>query len=627
MAAMQEIKIPLGKVGDQTLLGTPDDYFQVIHDDYAARYLATIGVDATPINKQMVMRNMPLKDCEITASWSSRTSAVADYITVLPPQRRKVADTAAYETLNKGQKQQWYGLAEQLHVALPKTAARTIVIKDDAEDEEEFSLAANAVKTAIADQKKNRDAVETKKELESQLRDLAQRNEILSQVLQKFGWTGTGSMPAEFMDKLQELDSDLAPKRTAAALQRKMQQLVAEGGDDDLEKEFLKVRKKQSGTDTKGAPVDELGEERQKRREKELELLKQKFILPFCCEHPAAEGGGTVLTSWHQPHLQGELKLEVPDLLRQEVLQPINVTLDDIRKELSRLVMDLPLELLTARRHEKTFYEELRGELGSTRIVRLAGLISHFLYWNIFGFLHKERQLPETSKQSLFLTIHELWSSMEAGHKENPLGVSYVIPVSMLTLKWTVERCFGIQYPKFTADNALAQSLIDRTNVLFMRLFDPDCRFARFGAFDGTLRAIKLTRKLGLIQSQNGQGVTRRSLNKQHRATPLVHSVMKEGGCIDPKTRALFERTTKTPKTIGVRRNPSPPSPVVARRPQQEQKMDEWKRIKLFNIALSRLQPAVEDDLATPLKSGASTDVKLPSLGKSKTRSGALSAR
>merc|ERR1711904_566051 len=99
---------------------------------------------------------------------------------------------------------------------------------------------------------------------------------------------------------------------------------------------------------------------------------------------------------------------------------------------------------------------------------------------------------------------------------------------------------------------------------------------------------------------------------------------MKEGGCIDPKTRALFERTTKTSKTTGVRRNPSP---VVARRPQQEQKMDEWKRIKLFNIALSRLQPAVEDDLATPLKSAASTDVKLPSLGKSKTRSGALSAR
>merc|ERR1711904_83775 len=312
-----------------------------------------------------------------------------------------------------------------------------------------------------------------------------------------------------------------------------------------------------TGTDIKGAPVDELGEERRKRRERELEILKQKFILPFCCEHPAAEGGGTVLSSWHAPHLQGELKLDVPDLLRQEVLQPINVTLDDIRKELSKFVQEyLPLELLTARRQEKQFFEELRAELGSTRIVRLAGLISHFLYWNTLGYLHKEKQLPETSKQSLFLTIHELWSSMEAGHKENPLGVSYVIPVSMLTLKWTVERCFAIQYPKFTADNALAQSLIDRTNVLFMRLFDPDCRFARFGAFDGTLRAIKLTRKLGLIQSQNGQGVTRRSLHKQHRATPLVHSVMKEGGCIDPKTRALFDRTTKARKPIVVPGSP-----------------------------------------------------------------------
>merc|ERR1712025_1393670 len=134
------------------------------------------------------------------------------------------------------------------------------------------------------------------------------------------------------------------------------------------------------------------------------------------------------------------------------------------------------------------------------------------------------------------------------------------------------------------ADSGLAQQVMDRINVLFMRLFDPDCRFARFGAFDGTLKAIKLSRKLGLIQSQNGQSVVQRSLHKQHRATPLVHSVMKEGGCIDPKTRALFCRNTKNSKQAVVPGSPTsnkaikvppPPAPVTAHAPLQDQRMDD----------------------------------------------------
>lgn len=580
---MQEIKIPLRSVGENDV-GSADDYFKIIHDDYAARYLETIGVAATPVNKQNVMRNMPLKDCEIQASWSSRSSAVADYITILPPQRKKFTDHAAFETLNKNQKSQWYGIGEQLNVAPPKTRPRTIFVEDEAEEDAAKSSAAELAKKT------------------------------------KGGEQSFGRMDGEWQKVVDK--AVLGHVSTA---------------NDDLARELEFVRSQRS-IDVKGAPVDELGEERRKRRERELELLKQKFILPFCCEHPAAEGGGTVLSSWHAPHLQGELKLDVPDLLRQELLQPINVTLDDIRKELSKFVQEyLPLELLTARQTKgrENFFEELRGELGSTRIVRLAGLISHFLYWNTLGHLHEQRQLPETSKQSLFLTIHELWSSMEGGHKENPLGVSYVIPVSMLTLKWTVERCFAIQYTKFMADNGLAQQLIDRINVLFMRLFDVDCRFARFGAFDGTLKAITLSRKLGLIQSQNGQSVTRRSLHKQNRATPLVRSVMGDAGCVDPKTRALFCRSTKVSKPTVVPSSPAnskqvaapaPPAPVTARPPAE---MDEWKKVALFHVALSRLQPGFED--AGPGDKGSADEkVKLPALGKMskpKGNRGPLTAR
>jgi len=280
-----------------------------------------------------------------------------------------------------------------------------------------------------------------------------------------------------------------------------------------------------------------------------------------------------------------------------------------------------------ARPQSKIFFETLRLQLTSSRLSRLAGLLSHYLYWNTVGHVHHERQLPESSKHSLLLTIHELWSTLEAGQKDSPLGVSFMLPATMITLKWAVERCLTIQYPKFMVDEDLCQQVIDRINVLFMRLFDPDCRYAHFGALSGT-HSRHLVKNLELIQAAMGQSNTKRTLKMMNRATPLLRSLMKEGGCIDPRTRALMNRNDSEKH--------QPPQQ------NQQEQMENWKRVELYHVALKRLGPSLSEKglaILTPaqpqggthaLKGSQSTgallhnhrqhdNVKLPPVGKPKS--------
>eukprot|EP00413_Alexandrium_margalefii_P007211 CAMPEP_0204523920 /NCGR_PEP_ID=MMETSP0661-20131031/7101_1 /ASSEMBLY_ACC=CAM_ASM_000606 /TAXON_ID=109239 /ORGANISM="Alexandrium margalefi, Strain AMGDE01CS-322" /LENGTH=202 /DNA_ID=CAMNT_0051529647 /DNA_START=132 /DNA_END=736 /DNA_ORIENTATION=+ len=100
--------------------------------------------------------------------------------------------------------------------------------------------------------------------------------------------------------------------------------------------------------------------------------------------------------------------------------------------------------------------------------------------------------------------------------------------------------------------SALHQQIVDRINTLMMRLFDPDCFYARFGKFDGTGKAISLTRKLDMMASAKGHTGVKRLHGRTHRATPLVQSVVGGGGAgdaegsagkaCDSRTRAMLAR-------------------------------------------------------------------------------------
>jgi len=327
---------------------------------------------------------------------------------------------------------------------------------------------------------------------------------------------------------------------------------------DDLAAEFAKLG--QGGHDGRqgGArpPVSAAAHDvdidmRNEQLRHELADLKAKFVLPFACERPRKEGSFyKELVPWPA---DGPLDVEVPDKHCREAREPINIRLEQIRSSAVKWVNErMPLELLAAPRRDEQTLTTVRTALLQPQVAKLVGLLAHLAYWLILGSCRQEAdRLPEHALQSLFSAVQEEWSGFEGRHRGSPLGVSLVLPCLMLTLKCGVERCFEAQYREIMAESQLRQQLIDRINGLFMRLFDPDCVYARFGSFAGSRKALSLSRKLDLMASAQGHSGVKRLHGRSHRATPLVQAMLgaafaEEGGpsaASDAHTRAMLQRS------------------------------------------------------------------------------------
>merc|ERR1719265_2994916 len=164
-----------------------------------------------------------------------------------------------------------------------------------------------------------------------------------------------------------------------------------------------------------------------------------------------------------------------------EAKKPISLTTQELESEcFAYAVTRFPVELLTTRADIELF-AAIREQLVTEESVRLVGLLAHFLYWIVLEHIHEPSQrLPDQSKQSMVLTIQELWSLIQAParqrlgrrgellSKDGPAGISFVIPAFMLCLKRGVEWCFTTSYKFIALDPATLTQLIDQINVLFM---------------------------------------------------------------------------------------------------------------------------------------------------------------
>jgi len=280
----------------------------------------------------------------------------------------------------------------------------------------------------------------------------------------------------------------------------------------------------------------------------ELNMLKLKFIFPFACERPVGVSKKLEVVPWS---VDGPLDIKVSNSLRAEIHNPINVEPVDLKRNLDKWIdTDLPVELLMSR-NDSGICSEIRSFLKQPEVVQLTGLLVHLAYWVMFGSTRQQGQkrLSHHARQSLFVAVHELWSNFEKYHRNNPVGVNHKLPCLMLVIKHGIERCFEVQYPHVLADAATNQQLIDNINALLMRLFDPDCVYAGFGIFDGTLKARRLRRKLDRMLSMSGHSPIVRLRGQMHRSTQLVQSVL---GCgevapadssCDARTRALLVKS------------------------------------------------------------------------------------
>jgi hypothetical protein len=335
------------------------------------------------------------------------------------------------------------------------------------------------------------------------------------------------------------------------------------------------------------------------------------------------------MVPWQSPELLAASQIQVPQEHLTELGQHLNVTTQEILEEIqSYAEKSFPLELLTARR-DPWLFAGIRERLESADFVRLIGLSAHLLYWTVFGHLHPpDKQLAESSRQSLVLTMQELWSRAceSAGHKMGRKADSsareFVIPVFMLMLKRSIEKVFTYQYRKVFTDQDIGESttaqLVDQINVMVMNLFDPDCAHSNFGALDTSMQAIKLWRKLHIIQMKLGLTPATRTLAREFRTTPMMLLLMHgdPSGPSNPKTRKLLQRSssdtvlaavaglppvaaqTKRPLDASELEHASPSPGRCAPTRQVRPNLERHRYAALHRTACSRLSAAGQQALA-----------------------------
>lgn len=558
-----EIEIPLTQLGPNEV-GDKQSMYKAIHEAYANSYLEALGVTPKEHLRKAVARGAPLESCEIEATWAN-DSSVADNLRIIQPLVCKEDATAAATSKVGSREGLQRGYTRYIGVqppTVPDVATLSQVVGNGGKSNlDTREAAARAREAALGNMK---------------IHDMA----------------ASERCNATLTQELETLRQKVRPGITEE-VEQSASMLLQWGADGD----------------------------------RELDALKKKFILPFAADKtPYGLPPHSVLVPWQSSELQNNPAIDVLDELVPIVSEPVSATLESIHVEASRFVKEkLPLELLTTRK-DPWLFAALRERLTSPEAIRLIGLLAHLLYWTVFNHLHPpQKRLPNSTRQSLTLTIQELWACMvepikasvgrrgELLARDGPSGICFVLPVFQLVIKRGMEHTFHQEFkPVFTDPDIgeeVAQKLVDQINVLIMNTFDPDCSYSNFGALDGSSEAIRLWRKLHVLQMKIGLTPAKKMLGREFRTTPMMLLLMncdgKDPG--NPKTRIhLLKSSSDTVlSTIGGTppRDPHPSRPLsgsglsgtgnmsIRETPLASAKphLDEARRATLFRTARRRL--------------------------------------
>lgn len=561
---IEEITIPFKSVRPKDLQG-PYDYYEEVVDAYTGKYLEELGVQPTVKLQRYVARHAPLENCRIEAAWGEQVhgSAITEQLRIMQPRA--------------------------VQPVVPQIVHGPELTLDKGVDALFFNRFC----------KENLDYVSTV-EPEIEAAGLGSLLEIEERKLR-----AKKSSDADFRSRAMR---DMLLEEAAAAKQNDMA----------LTSELEQVRLQVRPTNRSDDEDKETETEQRDRFAKELARLKRQFILPFACDKRMVAPERCIrVVPWQ--HLQSNQSIQVHRDFHAEALERIVVTLDEIKHECEMFAPKLPLELLT-HREDPALFVRVRSQLASSKAVRLTGLLSHLLYWVVFKHLHPDdQQLPEDSRQSLLVTVHDLWSTLMEPYRDFPMGVSLVIPAFCISLKQGMFRIFTSRYPSVFANNSdqiksdeLCEQLTDQINVLFMQLFDPDCVYARFGVLDSSKQAVRLWRKWDMALASQGQGPATRMITRKFRTTPAMNTLLGAectGRPGHPKTRRLLAKSASDPSMRSTASKAATKGGAVGQNSLKKPQMDELKQEALFKVACKNLSRKGME--ALPTGPGGNTAVRV----------------
>mmetsp|Transcript_19525 Transcript_19525/g.24139 ORF Transcript_19525/g.24139 Transcript_19525/m.24139 type:complete len:247 (+) Transcript_19525:960-1700(+) len=181
-------------------------------------------------------------------------------------------------------------------------------------------------------------------------------------------------------------------------------------------------------------------------------------------------------------------------------------------------------------------------EIKSDRIARLTGLVSHFVYWCVFGHIN-QMPLDDYHLKQLFISICQGMSQLQVHYSQKKERFStFIMPMILLAIRVEMEVILKVNYPQFMEVKANEEKAMRLVNGVITELLDPKIYYSRFSFLESGKEAIdkKYVMATKTI-TKNGPPVDKRG--KYYTRSALVKNLIPAPS--DGRVRALFKDTAQ----------------------------------------------------------------------------------
>jgi len=135
--------------------------------------------------------------------------------------------------------------------------------------------------------------------------------------------------------------------------------------------------------------------------------------------------------------------------------------------------------------------EDALLEVSSDRFARYAGIISHLIYWTVFGKINQV-PLEEPYKKDLFIATMQIKTEYDTKYSGKKKFILLVLPLIILALRIEMEVIFKNQYTLFFSQPVNEHIAMKSINQVITQLLDPNLFCSRFSFLESDKESISL---------------------------------------------------------------------------------------------------------------------------------------
>ncbi|CAK91052.1 unnamed protein product (macronuclear) [Paramecium tetraurelia] len=525
-------QIKLKNTQHEVVIGKNANFTKIIEQEYATKYLESLGIEANQKNIQMILKNYPLNRCEITGGWNT-SGLYADTINIVVRQKKKNIDLAL------GQKDK-----DVLDEVQKEQDLKKITIKKG-EQEQDPQL----TQQQIALQQKN---------------EVEQQKELLEKEEEK-------KIKFKLDFSLEEIKHKyLFPFNQT--FQRKQNQNMV--NQDRLE--------------------FQQNDETHSEHDKFLVFESKIFQLPFIhIEIPAPLLKDVQRPPNIKPE-DIEKVLKQIDKLFPKSIFPIKASAKSQEKQQQQQQQlnkekvndDVETRYIVFEKHQvdNVFQLIQKGEM-----VKLIGLFIHLSYWLVFG-VTLPIQIQTLTKKQMYIQMMEIIESFQSFYAPK-LWMHLVMPMILVSLKMATEYLYKNHYIIFfekprTEINTPGNIAMDKIFHFADRLFDQNNLFCRF-IFLESSKQKKIGNDAKFMHKRIFGVSPYLDIMIQNPQNSRTRAIIAKQRDIDIRDKIL---------TIGEKKLAQTMPPILRQQSTKEEKdkIEMAQKAKMFSVVLSRMQQDFE---------------------------------